>query len=299
VDSIDSGAFKGCSNLTHITIPDGVNSIADDAFDGCSYLGTVFFQGSKDIQTNGFSWCPRLNTVCVSPDYVDTTFCGRTVTPNAEICVSFQELFSYCYGPVFNGGDVFIQEKLHRATEFEELSSGCGVYQCLNETGPIAWSSCNNSDTSRKMCMNDRCDDNWETNTYGWVVIIDFDGVVVNLKDVALPDLAYDFNELVGDDVFSENLMGVETDKSGLVKTILVISSAFGNEEGVAKQLEKALNDALKGGNCQQYGIVCQAKSVTARDLTSKELSGSNSVHGKYTVILSLVIAIEMMITLL
>ncbi len=38
VTSIGSSAFRGCSNLTRITIPEGVTSISSSAFSGCSQL---------------------------------------------------------------------------------------------------------------------------------------------------------------------------------------------------------------------------------------------------------------------
>lgn len=44
--AIGSGAFKGCTNLQQITIPVSVESIADDAFDGCDKLLIVCKSGS-------------------------------------------------------------------------------------------------------------------------------------------------------------------------------------------------------------------------------------------------------------
>ena len=37
----------GCSGLTEITIPEGVTSIGDYAFNGCSSLSTVNYRGTQ------------------------------------------------------------------------------------------------------------------------------------------------------------------------------------------------------------------------------------------------------------
>ena len=44
--SIGEDAFRGCSGLTTITIPDGVTSIGDYAFYGCGGLTAINFQGT-------------------------------------------------------------------------------------------------------------------------------------------------------------------------------------------------------------------------------------------------------------
>ena len=45
VESIGSGAFRGCDKLTSVTIPASVKTIGSNAFSGCESLDTVTYQG--------------------------------------------------------------------------------------------------------------------------------------------------------------------------------------------------------------------------------------------------------------
>ncbi len=63
---IGNSAFYGCSNLTNIILPDGIQSIGDKAFYNCDDL--VIFElpdSVKSIGTYAFYWCTSLESVTV------------------------------------------------------------------------------------------------------------------------------------------------------------------------------------------------------------------------------------------
>ena len=66
VKYIGSGAFSGCTELTSVTIPDGVTSIGMNAFYGCRSLTSVTIPGSvMNILESAFSHCSGLTSVTI------------------------------------------------------------------------------------------------------------------------------------------------------------------------------------------------------------------------------------------
>ncbi len=67
VTSIGNEAFRGCSKLTSITIPDGLTNIGEYAFYNCSKLTSITIPDSvKSIGEMAFSGCRSLTSINVS-----------------------------------------------------------------------------------------------------------------------------------------------------------------------------------------------------------------------------------------
>ncbi len=64
VTSIGQFAFEGCGSLTSITIPDGVTSIGEFAFSGCSNLTSIIIpNGVTSIEWRTFEGCDKLKII--------------------------------------------------------------------------------------------------------------------------------------------------------------------------------------------------------------------------------------------
>ena len=79
-DVIGSSAFLGCSELTSLTLPDGITSIGSSAFLGCSGLTSLTLPaGIKWIGSSAFNGCSGLTSLTL-PDgivFIDSrAFCG-------------------------------------------------------------------------------------------------------------------------------------------------------------------------------------------------------------------------------
>ena len=66
ITNIGYGTFSGCSSLTSITIPDGVTSIGERAFSDCSSLTSIIIpDGVTSIGSYAFSGCDNLTSVSI------------------------------------------------------------------------------------------------------------------------------------------------------------------------------------------------------------------------------------------
>ena len=71
---LGKGAFRDCTGLTSVTIPDGVTGIGSSAFSGCSALTSVALPNSvTSIESDAFSGCSSLTAVYITDI---TAWCG-------------------------------------------------------------------------------------------------------------------------------------------------------------------------------------------------------------------------------
>lgn len=103
VSKIGTGAFKGCTGLIRITIPDSVTTIGDSAFSGCSDIEAVVIGNSvKVIGENAFYNCDSITSVTMG-DSVETikqlAFAGCKSLKNIVI----SETVEYIGASAFSG----------------------------------------------------------------------------------------------------------------------------------------------------------------------------------------------------
>ena len=101
VTSIDSYAFQNCSNITSITIPNSVTSIGSYAFQNCSNLTSVTIgNGVTSIGENVFNGCSSLESITVP-------FVGALASASTASSLT---LFGYLFGTSSYTGGVYTSQ---------------------------------------------------------------------------------------------------------------------------------------------------------------------------------------------
>ena len=101
VTTIGGNAFRDCSGLTSVTIPNSVTSIGSGAFSNCSGLTSVTIPNSvTSIGESAFNWCSGLTSVTI-PNSVTSigrnTFCNCYRLTSVTIPNSVTEIGNYAF----------------------------------------------------------------------------------------------------------------------------------------------------------------------------------------------------------
>jgi len=91
VTGISNSAFRSCTDLTSVTIPNGVTNISLNAFDGCSNLVSITIPSSVvKINSNAFLGCSNLSSVYITDlaAWCDISFVNSLANP-----LSYASLF--------------------------------------------------------------------------------------------------------------------------------------------------------------------------------------------------------------
>jgi len=255
VKTIGESAFCG-SGISSVNIPERVASIGSQAFKNCENLKTVFYEGSTVTWGSDVFYGTTLLKVCVSPDYGFTNFSEMVITPhdNDDECKSFYNYFNSCFKGTYKDGRV-LQEKRRSTKEWEGQASECAEYICYNDSGFVAWSKCNSTDTLTRICEIGKCvekGDSTPSKTSIEVRLID----AVNISSINIVELLETLSNLSGVDT-EELSIGWETDEDGDVISIIF----YIEDEEKARAIARKIDDIDEGEGCE-YGVLCKVKSV-------------------------------------
>lgn len=93
VTSIGEFAFRGCKNLTELTIGSSVESIALNAFAGCTGIESL----SVDLGNTVFDSRDNCNAIISTATNALQRACNTTKIPSTVTCIEWAA-FSYCHG---------------------------------------------------------------------------------------------------------------------------------------------------------------------------------------------------------
>lgn len=135
VTSIDDYAFSGCSSLTNIIIPDKVISIGDNVFSGCKSLTNVTIGvGVISIKSSAFKECSNLTSInwnatnCLNTDlYYSPIFYNCAKLEKVAIGNNVESIPPYCFYECTNLATVIIPNSVASIGK-------CAFYHCSGLT---------------------------------------------------------------------------------------------------------------------------------------------------------------------
>ncbi|MCP3695788.1 MAG: leucine-rich repeat domain-containing protein, partial [Planctomycetaceae bacterium] len=144
VNSIGNSAFGGCTSLASITIPDSVTSIGAQAFWSCSNLTSIIIPDSvASIGDSAFRYCSSLETITFlgsAPTTVgDNAFSGMAANAQAIATPEAQASFGEV-GAAWNGLLVGTQET---AAPPNNLVTNAQIITSLENSGSVTGTNVN------------------------------------------------------------------------------------------------------------------------------------------------------------
>jgi hypothetical protein len=132
--SIGKSAFKSCTALTNITIPEGVTSIGDDAFNSCTTLTSITLpEGLTSIGNSAFRSCSALTSITsknTTPPTIGGSYTFDDVDKSIPVYVPKSSVDAYKSAEYwkdftnFIGGDYFVDVTAENGTV-----EGAGAYE--------------------------------------------------------------------------------------------------------------------------------------------------------------------------
>ena len=163
--AIPSNAFQGCSQLTHIVIPNSVQTIGENAFKDCTSLTEITIPANvTSIGAKAFSNCPNLLSMQLEPTAPPTLGNSNALSTGGALIIRVPESAADAYGSATNW-----------KTYATSMFSGEPEYVDMGLS--VKWATCNigaSSETDVGVAYSwgslvpgtaNSTDDNWYTGT--------------------------------------------------------------------------------------------------------------------------------------
>jgi len=278
VDTIGTFAFYKCRGISAVTLPPSVTSIEYAAFNTVT-MAYVNFLGSSEPTCRQISTFSTVDVVCVPTNYSSDTFCGAYKV-RVSSCEEFVQQQNQCYEVLEWQAEEITVKKRANATIWEKKTNNCFEYQCLNATGGFAWSKCNSTDETHRMCVDNSCVEESEAlNTEKWAVEILVD---IRPNDFDIDNVTMMLSNATGI-LQAQMSIGTESvQNTGFVVRVVV----FVDTQESANTVARALEDN-KGDSCA-VGVLCGARKVQILE-KQNVVSGAYNIHNNCNLLMFIV----------